>query len=183
MDLNAMDYVDGELLEAAWALYSSSFDELRTRAAQRHVMTRAEFDQVMADKRVRKFAVLDGRVLAGMATCTNDLEAVPLVSPDYYAQRWPAEYADGRIWYVGFLAVAPDYQGGGVASELVRGITESVCVTGGIVGVDICAHNEAALRLPTTLLRAARMWSAGTKLVRLDSQTYWAYDIPAVPAA
>jgi hypothetical protein len=179
MELIKSEHLDGPLLETAWELYSSSFEDLRRQAAQRHVMTRGEFDEVMTDKRVLKWLVLDGEGLAGMATVTNDLGAVPLVSPEYYANRWPDEYAAGRIWYVGFLAVAPRQQGGSVASDLVRGITESVRRTGGLVGVDICAHNESALRLPTTLLRLARIWQPSTRLQRLDAQTYWIYDIPA----
>ncbi len=42
------------LLEPAWELYVEAFAELRTTAAQRHVMYRSEFDEVMADPRVTK---------------------------------------------------------------------------------------------------------------------------------
>lgn len=180
MELVPFEHVDGWLLEPAWALYTRSFAELAGLAAQRHVMTRDEFDAVMADPRVTKWLVLDGdrRALAGLATVTDDLAAVPLVSPEYYARRWPAEYAEQRIWYVGFLAVSPPYEGAGVSSLLVRGVSSSVVRTGGLVAVDICAHNES-LKLPTLLLRLARTYSAGTTLRRLDTQTFWAYEVPA----
>ncbi len=189
MDLSRLLRVDGPLLDSAWHLYQESFDELRTQAAQRHVMTREEFDTVMTDERIHKLFVFDHATgtevptIAAMATVTNDLAAVPLVSPDYFAKHWPQQFAARSIWYVGFLAVVPEYQGSGASSHLVRGITEHVVDTGGLVAIDICSHNETTIKLPTLLLRLGRTWAPGARLVRLDTQTYWAYDVPAPTAA
>jgi len=183
MELVTTRRLDGDLRELAWTLYLESFDALRTQAVQRHLMHRDEFDAVMDDPRVHKLLVLDhraadGPALAGMGTVTDDLAAVPLISPDYFAQHWPRQYRARSIWYVGFLAVAPAYQGGGAASHLVRGVTENVSATGGLVAIDVCSHNETTIRLPTLLLRLGRTWAPGATLKRLDSQTYWAFDVP-----
>lgn len=105
----------GQLEDSAgeyWSLYENAFDDLRSLAVQRHLMLRPEFDELMLDKRVMKYAVRDeerGRV-AALATMTNDLHAVHLISPEYFQRRWPQLYAEQRIWYVSFVAVEPDYQ-------------------------------------------------------------------------
>jgi hypothetical protein len=68
------------LVDEAWILYTEAFRELNALAVQRHLMYRHEFDEVVADRRVRKYlAVDDGGRLTGLATYTNHLEAMPLL--------------------------------------------------------------------------------------------------------
>lgn len=183
MELVHKEIVDGDLAEQVWEMYAAAFEPLRTTAVQRHVMLRQEFDDVMCDPRVRKILAVDrpdsGRlVVAGAATLTQDLDAVPLISPDYFAARWPQLFAERRIWYVGFLAVHPDYHGTRAVSVTVGEICRRAAREGGLVAVDICAHNEATIKLPTLLLRLARTFTPRTSLLKLDAQTYWAFDFP-----
>jgi ribosomal protein S18 acetylase RimI-like enzyme len=174
------------LSETAWSVYQAAFDHLRTRAAQRHLMLPREFDAVMADERVTKLLVFHEsgdhvpglERLVAMSTLTNELDAMPLISPEYYAHRWPVEYAEGRIWYVGFLAVDSDYQGTGAAVLLVGEVTRHLTETGGVIAADFCTHNENKMKLPTLFLRMARTYASGGSLVRLDAQTYWACEFP-----
>jgi ribosomal protein S18 acetylase RimI-like enzyme len=183
------DLVESDLGERLWSMYVEAFEPLSAAAVQRHLMVRWEFDEMLADARVTKILVFDDEAslstdpVAGMATVTNDLCAVPLISPDYFRARWPRLFTEKRIWYVSFLAVAPDYHGTRVASLLVEPICERAGAEGGLVGVDICAQNEALMRLPTLLLRLARTYVPSTALLRLDAQTYWAFDFPAAESA
>lgn len=172
---------EGEAAEGCWRVYTAAFEELRTRAVQRHVMTREEFDGVLADKRVIKYVTLDparrGRMCA-VAGVTNELEAMPLISPEYFARRWPEHYAAGRIWYVGFVAVDPDYHGTGVFVRLVEEMYERVAATGGVAALDICRHNDEVYRLPSAVARLTHSLDPGVECHRLDEQTYWAYEFP-----
>lgn len=183
------DVVDGDLGECLWRMYVEAFEPLRAAAVQRHLMVRWEFDEILADARVTKILVVDDEAsaptepVAGMATVTNDLCAVPLISPDYFRARWPRLFTEKRIWYVSFLAVAPDYHGTRVASLLVEPICELAGAEGGLVGVDICSYNETVMRLPTLLLRLARTYVPSTSLRKLDAQTYWAFDFPEEESA
>ena len=86
--LKVVHVVDGELRERAWDAYCDAFEELRSAAIQRHVMTRAEFDEVMADERVAVYLAERGDgVIVGIATLANDLTSMPLVSPEFFAAR------------------------------------------------------------------------------------------------
>jgi ribosomal protein S18 acetylase RimI-like enzyme len=197
-----LDVVTGDLGDRLWTMYLRAFEPLRAAAVQRHLMVRAEFDEVLADSRVRKILVVRGDDPAGpgdpttptpsdtpaadvlgVAAVTAHLDAVPLVSPEYFATRWPLLHAERRIWYVSFLAVTPDYQGSRVASLLVTPIAQRANANGGIVVVDICSHNEVRMRLPSILLRMARVYAPQATMTKLDAQTYWAYDFPSEESA
>ena len=171
-----VDDPDGEL----WGLYCRAFDDLRVRAVQRHLMVREEFDLLMADERVDKYvATSEGGTVVGLATMTNELAAMPLVSPEYFAHRWPDLYARRRVWYVGFVAVEPHHQAAGVMGRIIDRMGTEVDVTvGGVICVDISEHRELVQRLPTAIEAQARRSAPGITAVRLDAQVYWGYEFP-----
>jgi hypothetical protein len=179
MDLVTKTVVDGPEAEACWSFYDRAFEGLRTRAAQRHALTRAEFDDQMSDERVVKYLVYNPDNISkpvGMATMTNDLQAVPLISPEFYQARWPQFYAQQQIWYIGFLAIDADYHGTGVLAQMIGALTTIVPDQGGIMCVDICSFNEEELKLPETILRLARTFSRHLERHRLDAQVFWGYE-------
>ena len=129
---------DDELAESAWQLYYAAFRELNTMAVQRHLMYRHEFDEVMNDTRVQKYlCVNDDGTLAGLATYTRDLDAVPLIAPQYFERHWPEHYAGKRIWYIGFVAVHPKAQGRHMFKQLVEQLYVTAATQNGLVGIDI----------------------------------------------
>jgi hypothetical protein len=179
MDLVTKTVVTGTEAHACWSFYDRAFEELRVRAAQRHAMTRDEFDDVMVDSRVDKLIVNDagkGNRPCGLATMTNDLKAVPLISPEFYEARWPQFYSEQKIWYVGFCAVDPDYHGTGVLARLIGAMARAIPADGGVFAADICQFNEEALMFPDTLARLAGTFARQPDKQRLDAQTYWAYE-------
>jgi len=166
--------------DAAWTLYRRAFDDLRTRAVQRHVMYRPEFDEVLGDERVLKYVVTaDDGGIAALATMTNDLDAVPLISPDLFEHRWPVLYAKKRVWYVPFVAVEPAYQAAGVMQRII----DAMCVEpageeGGVICLDVCEYRETAARLPMAIEGQANRSTPGINRVRLDAQVFWGYEFP-----
>lgn len=182
LELLALSVVDGELRERAWDAYTDSFEELRTAAMQRHVMTRTEFDAVMADDRVTVYLARrpDG-VVAGIATVTTHLEAMPLVSPEFFAARWPDHYEGGRCWYVGFVGVRPREQGGGAFQLIVGSVAAAFGCTGGVLVLDVPRRNMADFDVPRAVKRIADAVLTEVDYEMVDAQAYWAYTTP-VPA-
>lgn len=179
MDLVTKTVVDGHEAEACWSFYDRAFEALRIRAAQRHALTRSEFDDQMIDSRVTKHVVYDtehGGRPVGMSTLTNDLKAVPLISPEFYEARWPRLYAEQQIWYVGFLAIDPDYHGTGVLAQMIGSMASVIQPNGGVVAADICQFNEETMLLPDTFARLAGTFARQPEKHRLDAQVYWAYE-------
>jgi hypothetical protein len=180
--LLVLPVVTGELRERAWDAYSSAFDELRTAAIQRHMMTRAEFDEVMADERVQVYLAeqADG-VIAGIATLANDLSAMPLVSPDFFKARWPEHYEAGRCWYIGLVGVRPSAQGAGAFQLIVGTVAATVGPPGGVLVLDVPQRNIESFHVPHAVKRIADTVVSGATCEMVDAQTYWAYTTP-VPA-
>ena len=168
--------------DGAWATYLAAFEPLRSIALQRHLMTRTEFDQVCDDVRVTKFLAVgvDGQVV-GMGTMTNQIEAMPLVEPAYFAHRWPAHWAAGRCYYIGFVASHPARHGSALFTELVQVMSYTASMTGGVTVLDVCSHHVERHALPQSIGRITASVVTEVAVEQVDAQIYWAYELP-VPA-
>ena len=177
MSVQKMLVVSDDLREQAWKLYLEAFDPLRHTAVQRHVMYGDEFDAVMADARVEKYLIYDAEgSLQGLGTITNHMRSMPLVSPEYFAERWPDRSAEGRVYYIGFVGVHPDSHGSGIFGELVHAMTSMVADCDGVAILDVCRHNYKKLHLPRMISILASSWAPHVEMVDLDAQTYIGYD-------
>ncbi|MFY1632689.1 hypothetical protein ACN27F_05250 [Solwaraspora sp. WMMB335] len=175
--------IPAELSDPTWRLYTEAFDELRTTAVQRHVMHRDEFDEVLRDQRVLKYLGHDperAHQLAALATFTNELDTMPLISPDYFAHRWPQLYAEKRIWYIGFFAIHPDCRGSGIFELVIADMWQRVQASDGIAALDICRRNDR-IGLARAIHQTLTSLTEGASASRMDEQTYWLYELPARP--
>jgi len=171
---------DDEILESAWQLYVDAFQELNTLAVQRHMMYRSEFDEVMSDQRVQKYLCLDDDgTLCGLSTYTNDLDAVPLISPHYFARHWPDHYAARKIWYIGFVAVHPQAQGRHMFSQLVEEMYVVAATQNGLVGIDICTYNDNVRHMSHIFRSMVQRLTANMRFQRIDQQSYWLWEFPS----
>jgi len=165
-------------IEATWLLYNRALEELRRTAVQRHVMYRAEFDVVMADERVWKYrGVSDAGEAAALATFTNRLEAMPLISPEYFAHRWPERYGAHSIWYIGFFVIDPDHRSSGIFEWVIEHMWRQVVDSDGIAMLDISRRNER-IGLADGIHAVLESLTPGMRASREDEQTYWLYEPP-----
>jgi len=180
MTIKLVDQVHESLIEEAWTLYYTAFHELNAYAVQRHLMYRHEFDEVMRDTRVQKYLCLDDEgVLCGLSTYTNDLDAVPLISPAYFERRWPQLYAERRIWYCGFVGVHPESSIRNAFSEMVEAMYLEAATQCGIIALDMCRFNDEGRRLSRVIPLMLRRLSGNVRTERMDDQSYWLYEFPA----
>ena len=184
MRVDVRGRVPADQIEVVWRLYNDAFDELRTTAVQRHVMIRDEFDDVMDDHRVAKYLGVDtdrGGRLCALATLTNDLDAIALISPDYFQRRWPVHFTENRIWYIGFVAIHPEYRSSGLFEMVVHELYRVVSASQGIATMDFCRRNEEMYRLPHAIHRLLEGWAGLVRSDRMDEQSYWFYEFPTDP--
>jgi hypothetical protein len=180
MDIKVVDEVPEDLLENTWKLYYEAFRELNAFAVQRHLMYRSEFDEVMLDRRVQKYLCLDDEgALCGLSTYTNDLDAVPLISPQYFERRWPKHYAERRIWYCGFVAVHANGRASRAFAELVEAMYAEAAQHDGIIGLDFCRFNDDTRRMSRVVRLMLHRLSGNVRAERMDDQQYWLYEFPA----
>jgi len=178
MAITVLNKVPENLCDAAWHVYVDSFEELRATAVQRHLMYRREFDEVMSDARVQKYidSTPETGALKGLATVTNDLLAVPLISPEYFENHFTSQYRERRIWYVGFVAVSPSNRGSGTFERLVREMCESRVGPDDIVAADICRRNTEMFSFPDAIYSILQDILGGVAMHRLDEQVYFVYE-------
>ncbi|HEU4422883.1 MAG TPA: hypothetical protein VFR67_10170 [Pilimelia sp.] len=182
MRIDVMEAMPVDLLEAAWRLYLEAFEELRSTAVQRHIMARADFDDMMEDVRIDKYLCSDaGRhvPLCALATLTTKLEAMPLISPDYFQRRWPRQFAEGRVFYIGFVAVHPDFRGAGAFEVVVTALYRAVAAGRGVAVLDVCRRNEQLFDLPQAIHRVLESLADDVRSDRIDHQSYWSYEFPS----
>jgi hypothetical protein len=179
MKIEIVESISAARREEAWRLYADVFDELRYMAVQRHVMHRAEFDTVMADPRVGKHvAVDDDGYLRGLSTYTNELPAVPLISPEFFQRRWPDLFAARRIWYCGLVAVRTGTDSSGVFMALIESMYRLTAAGNGIVAIDFCRHNDEVFRMSRAIRLLLHRLSGNVQGTQLDQQSYWVYEFP-----
>jgi hypothetical protein len=177
MQVDVFPVVPPELRDEAWQFYRDTFDDLRTLAVQRHVLHRDEFDDLVGDSRVVKYLARRDGVVVGMSAISDDLTAVPLISPDYFAHHWPELYEQRRILYCVFIGVHRGAAGKGVFVALQEEIyRRQVAPVNGVAVLDICSYNEEELRLPWVVEGILSKVAGAAKVRRLDSQTYWLYE-------
>jgi len=180
MTIKVVDAVQEDLIGEAWDLYYTAFQELNALAVQRHLMYRGEFNEVMADERVQKYLSLDDQsTLCGLSTYTNDLDAVPLISPQYFQRRWPQHFAERRIWYCGFVAVRASERAASAFSELVEAMYLAARTQNGIIGLDFCRFNDSSRRMARVIELKLHRLSGEVRAERMDEQSYWLYEFPA----
>ncbi len=178
MHLEFESVVPSAALEETWLLYTRATEELRRAAVQRHVMLRAEFADVMGDERIWKYrGVSDAGEITALATFTNHLEALPLISPEYFEHRWPQRYAARSIWYIGFFVIDPAHRGSGIFERVIEHMWRQVVASDGIAMLDISRRNER-VGLADAIHGVLESLTPGMRASREDEQTYWLYEPP-----
>jgi hypothetical protein len=166
--------VSGDVAEAFWKLYLAAFEPLRTRAAARHVLHREEFDEEMADPRVLKLLAHDelGEPV-GLTTLATDLAAVPWVSPEFFATRYPEHAARKAVWYIGFTLAHPGRRSTRTFMDMIDALVAHLAANRVVCAYDVSRFNDDSLRFADNLRRHLERTQDVT-VETVDQQTYYA---------
>ncbi|HLL63643.1 MAG TPA: hypothetical protein VK401_11370 [Propionibacteriaceae bacterium] len=166
--------ITGPPAESLYRLYRRSFDPLGRRAAARQVLTRGEFFSEMEDHRIDKYIAWENEEgPVGMITVTRHLEAVPWISPEYYAARFPEQWSRRAIYYLGFTLVRPGIRRTGFLETVTRMCIEPLISEKAVLAYDVCGYNRDALGF-ADLFADTFQQHAHTRPRELDTQVYYA---------
>jgi GNAT superfamily N-acetyltransferase len=172
MNITVESTIADEHIAAFYEVYAAAFGPMRTRAAARHMLTADEFAAEMTDERIDKYVVWDvSGQPAAIATLATDLSAIPWISPEYFAAQYPDQLADGRVYYLGYTLVKPQYAGKGIHHMLMEQVKRRLATDRAVCGYDVCAFNDAGA-IGRVVGDLASAW--GARIDRLDVQTYYA---------
>ncbi|MEU4692718.1 hypothetical protein [Actinoplanes sp. NPDC023714] len=179
MEVQVLPELPAGQLDEAWEFYQDTFADLAVLAVNRHLMYRHEFDELMADKRADKYVAVDGDgAIVGLGVMTNELEAVSLISAEYFEYHWPDLYEQRRLFYVVFVGAKAGARGTGVFISLLRAMYGAIGKVDGKVFVDICSFNEERNALPRMISMILGRVAGQAQPTRLDAQSFWMYEFP-----
>jgi hypothetical protein len=153
MTITIESYISDAHADMFYGLYAAAFGPVRTRAAARHMLTGEEFAEEMTDKRIEKYI------------------AVPWISPEFYAARYPEETARGAVFYMGYTLVDRKRATAELFTELIQLLVDRLTPVQGVCVFDVCSYNDSR----SVGRMAERLQSVGAADVEvLDVQTYYA---------
>jgi hypothetical protein len=162
-----------ELTLAFYELYEAAFAPLRIRSMARQCLNESEFAAQMTNDAVVKYVAWDvaGNPV-GLCALTRQLESVPWISPDYFAHRFPQQWARNAVWYLNFVLAHPSQRHGRFLDQLVEVGVGELVDQGAVCGYDMCAYNDEVLGLGRRLAeRFQRTTGATPRMV--DTQNYY----------
>ena len=163
----------GTTAEVLLSLYRRAFDPLRVRAAARQVLTREEFFGQLEDHRVDKYVAWeDNGEPIGIITLTRHLHSVPWISPEYFAARYPEQWARNAIYYLGFACARSRAQTPPFLEMAVRMAIEPLAMERAVIAYDLCAYNDSVLGFSERIAEVFRRHSPYVP-EQLDSQIYY----------
>lgn len=146
--------LEGAIAEELWRMYEPSMTELAALAASSTAYGHDDFLAMLAEPRIMKYlAQDDDGTTVGLLAITRHLELAYWISPEYFAARWPKEYADGHIYYVATMAMHPDHRGLGGFKQLLEPIAHIASRENGVVAFDSCAYNKGTIDMFMRVLR------------------------------
>jgi hypothetical protein len=167
--------IEGAAAEQLYALYAETFDPLKIQAAARQVLTREEFYGQMADHRIDKYVAWEtshGEPI-GIITLTRWLDSVPWVSPEYYAARFPEQWARNAVYYLGFGLGRRSTSEARFLETCAALCIAPLVAERAVIAYDVCSYNNDVLGLADRLAQVARRVN-GSIVQNLDAQVYYA---------
>jgi hypothetical protein len=167
----------GERAEALWEMYRDAFEPLETLAIQRHLWSREEILDELANDEIVKFVGWSGQVPVGLCMLTNNLDLVPMIAPEFLRGRFPEQATRNAIFYGIMIFVRPGFRGKTMFARLGTLMAQETALSSGVVLFDMCAHNRDNGSLDDNLGKLARPF-AGSSMSLVDQQTWFAVELP-----
>ena len=172
--VSCVTHLPDDLTERLWTLYEQAFAPLRPLAAARQVLTPDEFRAEMSDPRIWKYLAHDrhGHHI-GITTLTDELAAVPWISAEFFAQRFPEAWRRRGVFYLGFSLVAPESREHHVLDAMLRSVSARVMERRGVCAYDVCMFNRVTYPLGRRVQRLLNRFGQYS-VELLDTQSYYA---------
>jgi len=168
------------LIDDLYETYLVAFGPLRTKAAARHLLTPEEFAAQMTDGRLEKHVVWDEQDQpVALTTLTCDVSAIPWVSREFYASRYPDAAKRGALFYLGYVLVDTSHRRSLALLLMSDQIDRRLAESQGVLGFDLCgSNNDHGIGR-----HARRLLRSSNHIDLLDTQAYYAadYRAPASP--
>jgi hypothetical protein len=169
--------ISGIPAEALWKAYEENFGPLQDLAMLRHVDTREDFLDQLANPRIVKIVGWRGDLPVGLAMVTNSLEDVTEISPQFLRARFPEQAARDAIYFGTLVMVSQPLRGRTLFSRLTTELWQIPANVGGVLIFDVCEFNRTNFDTDVLAQRIAGSFPRSNVQV-VDRQTWYAAELP-----
>lgn len=167
-------YIDDDTADAMLDMYVRAFEPLKVLSATKQTLDDQDFRAFMAMDSVTKIVARDSEgQIVGFTMMTTELKLIPWISQEYYANRYPEHYDEGRLFYVPCILVDPSVGGAIWPASMARELALISASVHGIVLMDCCAHNDDVVGLPDLIEKVCHKYTHH-KTELIDSQRFFA---------
>jgi hypothetical protein len=163
-------------VSALWEHYEEAFTPLRELALLNHLYDRSAFERLADDPMVHKVIGWSGGAPVALGMVTNQLEAVPQISPPFLRRQFPEQAERDAIYFGILVFVAPGHRSTTMFARIVTGMGQVTAEKGGVIVFDVSHHNQS-LGVDRQLERVAG-WFPSSRFSRIDTQAYYAAELP-----
>jgi hypothetical protein len=165
--------VEPELTFVFYQLYEAAFAPLRVRSIARQALTEAEFAAQMTNGDVVKYVAWDAAGNpVGMCALTRQLDSVPWISPEYFAERYPQHWERNAVWYLNFVLAHPSQRHARFVDQLMEVGVDELVSQGAVCAYDMCSYNDEVLGLGRRLVQRFERTTGATPQLA-DTQNYY----------
>ena len=134
---------DRTAVDQLYALYLESYGEMPYTDISREVHLRSEFDAIIGDPSCRTTVVRDddGSPVA-MSTFATEIGVDHFLSRQFFQRHFPDRLADGRVHYVAWIVVHPDFKGLRATWDLARSALAAEAEEGALLVFDLPMTNQ-----------------------------------------
>jgi hypothetical protein len=169
--------VVGDRAEALWEMYREAFEPLVGLAVQKHLWSKREILDELANEQIVKFIGWRAEVPVGMCMITHNLDLVPMISPAFLRERFPEHARRDSIFYGIMIFVRAGHRGKTLFARLTTHMAQETALSSGVVLFDMCKFNRENGSLDVNLGRLARPFKHSSMSL-VDQQTWFAVELP-----
>jgi hypothetical protein len=168
---------DPTLREQLWELYQRAYVGVAERAVTHEMLDRLEFNDQLGDATNRTWVVWQDTAPVAMTLVATDVRRTRWLSEQYFRRHFPDHFAAGRVHYVVWAVVDPQFTTRGASMFLARQAMAAEAREGSLLVFDMPEEHQpnpggGAAEL---MHRMAKM-VGGAALMPLTVQRYYALD-------
>jgi len=171
------------LRDRLWALYQAAYANVAEVTVTHEMLDRFEFDDQLLDATNRAWVVWADITPIAMTLVATDVRRTRWLSEHYFRAHFPEHFAAGRVHYVVWAVVNPEYVARGASIFMARQAMAVEAREGSLLVFDLPEINQpnSGGGAAELMLRMAKMVGEA-QLLTLTTQRYYALDFAKVPS-
>ena len=134
---------DRPVLDLLHELYLLSYGEIPYTDVSREVHLRSEFDSIIGDPACRTTVVWDDDATpVAMSTFATEIGLDHFLSRQFFLRHYPDRLKDGKVHYVAWIVVHPDFKGLRATWDLARSALATEAEEGALLVFDLPTTNQ-----------------------------------------